>query len=88
MPLYDFRCEACGDFEAWRTLAELGTPMLCPNCETVTKRIFSPPNVNLNSSRLSLRRQEVKEPQVVNRELEPKPQPSKVAHGRPWMVSH
>jgi putative FmdB family regulatory protein len=90
MPLYEFRCETCGPFEAWRTLAEAGTPMLCSTCEAIAKRVFSPPSVNLNSGSLRLRG-EMKEPQVVKRsqDREPAaPRYSQHRQGRPWMISH
>jgi putative FmdB family regulatory protein len=87
MPLYEFRCEPCGEFEAWQTLAELGTPIACPSCQAIAKRMFSPPNLSLNSS-FSLKRQETRDPQVVNRDRDPKPTHNKTAHGRPWMISH
>lgn len=88
MPLYDFRCATCGDFEALQSLAEFGNPMPCPTCKTTAKRLISVPHVNLNSSGLSLRRQEIKEPQLVKQDREPKPPKSKATHGRPWMISH
>lgn len=88
MPLYDFRCETCGEFEAWRSLAELDQPLLCPTCQATAKRLLSPPNLNLNSNGFNLRRSEVKEPQLVQRDREPKPTRNKAAHGRPWMIGH
>lgn len=91
MPLYEFRCEPCGLFEQWRTLVEAGTPMLCPTCEAVAKRVFSPPNVNLNTSSLRLRDKDAKEPQVVKRSQDKEPATPRYAqhrNGRPWMISH
>ena len=90
MPLYEFRCDFCGQFEAWRTLAQLNTPMPCPNCEATTKRVFSPPMVNLNSGSLSsIGRKESKKPLLVKREKEPPPPRSQSSRsGRPWMIGH
>ena len=90
MPLYEYSCDSCGQFEAWRTLAELDTPMLCPSCEATVKRVFSPPMVNLNSGSLSsIRRKESKEPKLVKREKEPPlPRYQSPRNGRPWMISH
>ncbi|MGK7875229.1 MAG: FmdB family zinc ribbon protein [Xenococcaceae cyanobacterium] len=91
MPLYEFRCDKCGDFEQWRTLAQAGTPMHCPNCEAVVKRIFSPPRVNLNSGSVRLRSGEGKEPRLVkcSQDREPaKPRYTQKRSGRPWMISH
>ncbi|MBE9166015.1 zinc ribbon domain-containing protein [Pleurocapsales cyanobacterium LEGE 06147] len=90
MPLYEFRCNSCGEFEAWRTLAELNSPMPCPICAAEAKRLFSPPMVNLSSSSLSsLGRQETKEPRLVKLDKEPsKSRYQNPASGRPWMIGH
>lgn len=90
MPLYEFNCDTCGQFEAWRTLAELEKPMLCPSCAVVSKRIFSPPMVNLNSGSLfSIASKANSEPQVVKREKEPSsPKYQSPKGGRPWMIGH
>ena len=65
MPLYDFKCETCGIFDKWRPLAEADPPVLCPSCETVAKRIFSPPIIL--TGKLRLKGQENREPQVIKR---------------------
>lgn len=91
MPLYEFRCESCGPFESWRMLAEAGTLMLCPTCQAVAKRVFSPPSVNLNSGSLRFKIGESKEPQRVNysQDREPAtPRYRQDQHGRPWMIGH
>jgi putative FmdB family regulatory protein len=88
MPLYEYKCDICGTFEQWRTLAEVSTPMLCPTCETVAKRVFSPPSVNLNSGSLQL---QSGEPRVIKRSQDKEPTTprySQQRQGRPWMVSH
>lgn len=68
MPLYEFRCEKCGLFEEWRTMAEASNLIVCPTCQNVAKRIFSPPGVMLSSS-LRLR-QENPQPQIIKRHQE------------------
>ena len=91
MPLYDYRCETCGDFEAWRKLADLDTPMVCPTCNAAVQRLFSPPNVNLNSGSFSaIGGRPSKQPRVVKQEAkEPSPSRAQSARGsRPWMISH
>jgi putative FmdB family regulatory protein len=91
MPLYEYKCETCGSFEQWRMLAEAGTPMYCPTCQAVAQRIFSAPNVNLNSGSVRLRGGEAKEPRVVksSQDKEPAtPKYSQQRNGRPWMISH
>jgi putative FmdB family regulatory protein len=87
MPLYDFKCETCGIFDKWRPLAESDTPVLCPSCETVAKRIFSPPMIL--TGKLRLKGQENREPQVIKRSEEPLPQRNREHRGgRPWMIGH
>jgi putative FmdB family regulatory protein len=89
MPLYEFRCDTCGVFEQWRTLAETGEPMHCPTCQAVAKRFFSPPLVNLSSGSLRRPSQETQEPRLVKRATESKPTtPRQSRCGRPWMIGH
>lgn len=88
MPLYEFKCEKCGLFEEWRTIAEASNPIVCPSCQSAAKRIFSPPAIMLSSS-LRLR-QENPQPQLIkrNQEREITPKYKSHTHGRPWMISH
>ena len=89
MPLYEFRCEKCGLFEEWRTIAEVSNPIICPDCQSVAKRIFSPPGVMLSSS-LRLR-QENSQPQIIKCSQEQEktvPKYKSYNNGRPWMISH
>lgn len=86
MPLYEFRCDECGLFDEWRAMSECNAPASCPSCQQPGRRVFSAPMVLSGSLRL---KRENPEPQLVKRELEPKP--SKVKDhkgGRPWMISH
>lgn len=89
MPLYEFLCNDCGEFEELRSLAESSTPANCPQCGETAPKIFSAPNINLNSGSLSSIGNSG-EPRLVKRkEREPaKPQYQKGASSRPWMVSH
>lgn len=91
MPLYDYRCEPCGDFEAWQRLAELDNPMLCPTCQGVSQRLFSPPtNINLNAGSFPVGRASAKEPRVAKRKTweTPKPKNQVANTSRPWMIGH
>jgi putative FmdB family regulatory protein len=89
MPLYDYRCDSCGEFEAWRAIAELNEPMHCPSCQEVAKRVFSPPNINLNVGSFSSQKGNAKEPTLIKRDREPeKPKHQTAQSGRPWMISH
>ncbi len=86
MPLYEYRCESCGDFEAWRRMAELEKPMGCPECGAIAQRLFSPPSVNLNSGSVRISKGE---PRLVESQKEPsKPRYQSANSGRPWMISH
>ncbi|MFP4219296.1 MAG: FmdB family zinc ribbon protein [Phormidium sp.] len=88
MPLYEYRCSQCGEFDAWRTIANRDQAPPCPSCESPSQRIFAAPMVNLNRGSLG-RLTGDSEPRLVTREREPKTpryQPSRC--DRPWMLGH
>lgn len=39
MPLYDYRCSACGKFEAMRKVSQRDEPMNCPTCDETAERV-------------------------------------------------
>jgi putative FmdB family regulatory protein len=39
MPLYEFVCEGCGGFEAWRPVSDPGAT--CPACAAPGRRVYS-----------------------------------------------
>jgi len=43
MPLYDYRCDQCGNFRAFRPMAQSGADHLCPNCGERSERVLSAP---------------------------------------------
>lgn len=91
MPLYEYRCNDCGDFEVWRTMTESNAPTDCPQCSQTAVKIFSAPNINLNSGSLSkIALSQSVEPRLVKQEQrEPtKPRYQSAASSRPWMISH
>ncbi|BAU64269.1 hypothetical protein STA3757_16400 [Stanieria sp. NIES-3757] len=89
MPLYEFRCSTCGEFEAFCAIAQREQPMPCPDCHEIAQRIFSPPNVNLNSGSLAAMGRSSSEPRLVQGKPEPaKPRYQSANQGRPWMISH
>ena len=47
MPVYDFTCEACGDFRELLTIAERHDPVSCPTCSRVGRRLILAPNLAL-----------------------------------------
>jgi putative FmdB family regulatory protein len=88
MPLYDYKCDACGPFEAWRKMAELSVPLPCPDCDAIATRVFKAPNISLSSGSL-LQKIGSPEPRVVKRQGEPaKPTNQSQRGGRPWMLGH
>jgi putative FmdB family regulatory protein len=87
MPLYEFKCDECGLFDQWRTMAESSLPVACPSCEKLGKRIFSPPALLSGSLRL---KKENPEPELVRRlsNTEERSRVRSHTDGRPWMISH
>ncbi len=87
MPLYDYRCRNCGDFEQWLKMSDLALPVRCSSCDQVANRLISAPNISLNIGRLPHQDQT---PKVVTRkQMTPPPTRLQQAKaGRPWMVSH
>ena len=43
MPLYDYRCENCGDFRAFRPMAESTSAAQCPQCRARSERSLVAP---------------------------------------------
>lgn len=88
MPLYEYKCVACGPFDVWRPLAESSDPLACETCQEPAIRVFSPPMVLSNG--LSQARPASREPRLVQTEpREPsKPKLQARAGGRPWMIDH
>ena len=41
MPLYDYRCPACGDFATMRALAQWRDPAPCPSCGDACARVVA-----------------------------------------------
>ncbi|MCC5897972.1 MAG: zinc ribbon domain-containing protein [Phormidium sp. GEM2.Bin31] len=88
MPLYEYRCPQCGEFEAWRTIASRDQAPACPDCNGPSARIFAAPMVNLNTGNLG-RFTGSSDPKLVTRQREPNApryQPSQC--DRPWMLGH
>lgn len=41
MPTYDYACEKCGGFDAFRTLAARNEAATCPDCGGASPRVFA-----------------------------------------------
>ena len=89
MPLYDYKCDRCGPFEAWHKMSETAIPRACPNCNLTAARIITAPNISLNSGSL-LAKVGSSEPRLVKRQSEPTnpTNQSPKTGNRPWMLGH
>lgn len=87
MPIYEFACDGCGPFTAWRSMAESQAPAMCDSCGAPAARVLSASNVNRKGSG----RQRIVEPHLVAKKPDSRPPPAPVnthTHGRPWMMGH
>jgi putative FmdB family regulatory protein len=89
MPLYEFRCPACGIFDEWRSMIDRSQPAICPSCQQSANRIMSIPGIQLNGA-IRLKKGENPEPKLVKKpEFDPEKRPRPQSHGgRPWMINH
>jgi putative FmdB family regulatory protein len=88
MPLYDFYCEHCGQFEQMAGSDDGGQMVACPTCNKNSKRLYSAPTytrVFVGSRHTLIRRSEkISEPRLVRKAVgEPLPgtKPMPHAHG-------
>jgi putative FmdB family regulatory protein len=101
MPLYDYRCAACGDFRAWRSMRAAAVPTECPDCQQLAPRTVVAPNLALMhaDTRIAYQRNEksAHEPRVVSRGEQGHGHAGDHGHrhqhkhgvgGRPWMIGH
>lgn len=45
MPIYDYRCDTCGNFEAWGKMSESSAPAQCDLCGGYGERIITAPSL-------------------------------------------
>jgi putative FmdB family regulatory protein len=50
MPLYDYRCERCGDFREFRPMAQSGAAGTCPGCGGRSERLMVAPYLGADPS--------------------------------------
>lgn len=104
MPVYEFECRSCGPFTEIRSIIESGSPAKCPDCGTISAKIF--PVVNLRQmrpeNRVAWERNEQSahaprySPTCSHKTSGAKPgadgrpalQSSKKRNSRPWMLGH
>ena len=71
MPLYDYRCDSCGDFRDWHTMARSQEPTDCPTCGRPARRRVAKPFIAFMPShtRIAHQRNEksAHEPRVMTR---------------------
>ncbi len=86
MPLYDYHCEECGPFRAFRSIADRVHPTPCEACGAIAARVLTAPQLNLMSSnaRIAETRNEksAHEPGVVNVLPKEKKKPVKKERGK------
>ena len=71
MPIYDYRCETCGDFEAWGKMSDSSAPAQCMVCGGSSGRIITAPSLAIlgSAQRFAHQRNEkaAHEPKVTRR---------------------
>ncbi|MFA6903209.1 MAG: zinc ribbon domain-containing protein [Gallionellaceae bacterium] len=50
MPIYDYRCDTCGDFEAWGKMSASSAPAQCTICGANSGRIITAPSLAILGS--------------------------------------
>ena len=102
MPLYDYSCEDCGPFRAWRSMSDAAAPEDCPTCGAEARREMTAPFLaTMNPhNRIAHQRNEksAAEPQMVKKSKQTHDHGhghhghSHPAHkhgpSRPWMIGH
>lgn len=72
MPLYDYQCDRCGPFRAWRGMNEAGEAVPCPTCIAPAERAVGFPMLAIlpRNNRIAHERNErsAHEPMVKHRE--------------------
>lgn len=103
MPRYEYICEECGPFILWMSMSEVTERVVCPDCEQMSKRMYSAPGLIFTSQALRQRIERGVEPKIVKKNEHShegsncqhhghthgkKNQNHQHASKRPWMVGH
>src|SRR3546814_2158506 len=75
MPVYEYRCDACGQFEARRPLAEFRAPAACPDCGEFAARFIG------SAPALSSLSQAVRRAHAMNETSADAPRSTRAGHG-------
>ncbi|MBM3585256.1 MAG: zinc ribbon domain-containing protein [Alphaproteobacteria bacterium] len=70
MPLYDYECETCGPFRAWRSMSAYRRPAPCPDCGRSSRRAVVMPALGMDSGQRNahaVNEKSANEPRVVRR---------------------
>ena len=70
MPLYEYACQACGVFDAWRAMADWKQPVACPECGVPAPRDLAQPVLGMDWQRKkahSINERSANEPRTVRR---------------------
>ncbi len=102
MPLYNYLCGACGDFEAWRGMKDFAKPAPCPECGADPPRAVSAPRLSImdsgNRKAHTINERSAAEPKVERRSKGGHNSHDHGGHShgfghahagsRPWMIGH
>ena len=50
MPIYDYRCDTCGHFEAWGKMSESSAPAQCDICGNYAEKVIAAPSLAILGS--------------------------------------
>jgi len=91
MPVYAFRCEACGAFDVVRPMVEASAPAQCPDCGDGARRVYSPPGLALVAKPLR-RALETEEKSAHEPDLVTQKRGRSMPHAHepspPWVMAH
>ncbi|HLR69381.1 FmdB family zinc ribbon protein [Virgibacillus alimentarius] len=89
MANYTFRCVKCGEFTLWyQGMRGNKREAYCPDCNTLSKRLFKPPITFRLDSRVKNRIESGMEPKIVKREDMPQNRKKRPNAARPWQAGH
>jgi putative FmdB family regulatory protein len=92
MPIYQFWCESCGEFDLLRSFADASEPADCPSCQRTAKLVFSVPNLVRTSPlvRYARSREEKSrhEPEIVSEKPAGHSHHHRHGPSRPWQIGH